>query len=64
MFLQLSFCMIPLLRGNLDLLSIWIFLITIAYLHELYAIGADIAQQLNQFTPPWMTLQGFHQFAP
>jgi len=27
---------------------------------ELYAIGADIAQQPNQFTLPGMTLQGFH----
>ena len=31
---------------------------------ELYAIGADIAQQPNQFTLSWMTLQGFHQFTP
>jgi len=31
---------------------------------KLYAIGADTSQQPNQFTPPWMTLQGFHQFAP
>ena len=64
MFLQLSFCMIPLLRDNLDLLSIWIFLITIAYLLRFMIL--ELKKRKNQTNSHfwWMTLQGFHQLTP